>query len=85
MPKPGITGASSYGEHFEARHITRTLSRRSPESEAYNPRLPRYGVTMGYDRRHRQTARKTSTCRLHVGRFRWKKMETTGNLHQEAS
>ena len=50
LPKQDITSTSSYGEHFEARDITRTLSRRSPQSEAYNPHLARDVVTMGDDR-----------------------------------
>ena len=96
MPKQGITRASAYGEHFEARHITRTLSRRSPHSEAYNPRLPRYGVTMGYDRtkllqRRHHHRRHAHIRRLHIGRFRLKsksrhrkKMKTLGKQQQEA-
>ena len=50
LPKQDITSTSSYGEHFEARDITRTLSRRSPQSEAYNPHFARDVVTMGDDR-----------------------------------
>ena len=96
MPKQGITRASAYGEHFEARHITRTLSRRSPHSEAYNPRLPRYGVTMGYDRtkllqRRHHHRRHAHVRRLHIGRFRLKSksrhrknMEAIGKQHQDA-
>ena len=49
LPKRGLTRTTSRGEHYE-RDIKSTHLYAASLRARYNPRLPRYGVTMGDDR-----------------------------------